>query len=92
MWTDLEPSDFLRLKTGEAIVKIGRTVMPLETVLLPQTPDHRRAQHIINRSRANYSGQGDSWYVDIKPLNNQKLLPPKRDKRADDDRDPTRVF
>jgi hypothetical protein len=87
----VEPGEFLRLRTGEAIAKIGRTVLPLETVLLPQNPDHRRAQHIINRSRRNYSGN-DSWNVDTRPPDN-KQLPPKRDKQDDDDDlDPTQVF
>ena len=89
----VEPGEFLRLKTGEAIAKIGRTVLPLETVLLPQTPDHRRAEHIINRSRKNYSGQQNYWNVDIQQPN-QKRLPPKANtqKPDDDDLDPTRVF
>jgi hypothetical protein len=92
----VDSGEFLRLKEGEAIAKIGRTVMPLETVLLPQTPDHRRAQHIINRSRRNYSmdGAGGVWNVDTRPPDNRQL-PPKRDAREDDDDDdldPTQVF
>jgi hypothetical protein len=87
----VEPGEFLRLRTSEAIAKIGRTVLPLETVLLPQDPDHRRAQHILNRSRANYSGRGDSWYVDIQRPYQKRIEPPKP-KLDDDDLDPTQVF
>jgi hypothetical protein len=92
----VDPGEFLRLKTGGAIAKIGRTVLPLETVLLPQTPDRRRAEHIINRSRQNYSmdGKGDIWNVEPIPPDNRQLPPPKSNtqKPDDDDIDPTRVF
>jgi TraM recognition site of TraD and TraG len=90
----VEPGEFLRLRTGEAIAKIGRTVLPLETVLLPQNPDHLRAEHIINRSRKNYSGRQNYWNVDIQRPD-QKRLPPKANTQKpddDDDLDPTQVF
>ena len=90
----VEPGEFLRLKTGKAIAKIDRTVLPLETVLLPQTPDHRRGEQIINRSRRNYSGRGDSWYVDTQQPYQKRLPPPKSNtqKPDDDNLDPTQVF
>jgi hypothetical protein len=90
----LEPGEFLRLRTGKAIAKIGRTVLPLETVLLPDTPDHRRADFIISRSRKNYSGRDGSWYVDIKRPYQKRLPPPKSNGQNpdDDDLDPTQVF
>ena len=90
----VEPGEFLRLRTGKAIAKIDRTVLPLETVLLPNTPDHRRGEQIINRSRKNYSGRGGSWYVDIKRPYQKRLEPPKPNgqKPDDDDLDPTQVF
>jgi hypothetical protein len=88
----LEPDDFLRLKTGEAIVKIGKTVMPLETVLLPHTPDHRRAQQIINRSRRNYSMDGvdNMSSSDVKRTGKGIALLPL--KGTDESIDPTEVF
>src|SRR5262249_53137122 len=38
----IEPGEFVRLNTGEAIGKIGKTVFPLQTILMPQTPNHKR--------------------------------------------------
>jgi len=54
----VEPKEFLRLRQGEALCKIDRTVFPIETYLMPQQPDHRRAQAIIERSRQNYGRGG----------------------------------
>lgn len=81
--------EFLRLKTGEAIAKIGRTVLPLETYLLPNDPDHMRAQQIINRSRRNYGMNGTPEAHVKRPK--QILLPPKTQKPPEDI-DPQRVF
>ena len=78
------PDDFLRLRQGEAIVKIERNVLPVHVPLLPSTPNRKRADYIIDRSYQNYSHKQSSWYVDIKPPD-IKRLPPKKN----DDDDPT---
>ena len=85
----VDPGDFIGLRTGEAIAKIGRTVLPLTTLLAPQEADHRRAEYIIERSRKNYS-QGGVWRTkEPEPL---KQLPEHIIDNDDDDIDPGRVF
>ena len=83
----VQSDDFLRLRQGEAIVKIERNVLPVHVPLLPSTPNRKRAEYIIDRSYQNYSKKQSSWYVDIKPPD-VKRLPPKKN----DDDDPTKVF
>lgn len=83
--------EFLRLRTGEAIGKIGRTVFPLSTLLAPQDPDHRRADYIIERSAQNYgkgNGGGSGASTGKGPT---KTLPPPSQKQQKDIK-PERVF
>jgi hypothetical protein len=49
--------EFVALKVGEAIGKIGKTVFPLKTALAPQQPDFTRTKTVIERSRKNYGLQ-----------------------------------
>jgi hypothetical protein len=91
----VEPGEFIRLKTGQAFVKIGKTVFPLETYLLPTPPNPARVNEIIARSRRNYGQGGDGgggWSVQVKRP--PKLPPPKDDGKKDNggDIDPQRVF
>jgi hypothetical protein len=46
----LPPEEFVNQKVGEAIGKIGETVFPLRTPLVPQTPNSRLSEYIIERS------------------------------------------
>jgi hypothetical protein len=46
--------EFLRLKVGQAWVKIGRHAFFMHTRLADQRPDDGRARRILERSRANY--------------------------------------
>jgi hypothetical protein len=93
---DVPPGEFIRLRTGEAIVKIGRTVFPLETYLLPTPPNPARVNEIIARSRRNYGQGGDGgggWTA--QPKRPPQLPPPKKDDGKKDnggDIDPQRVF
>jgi hypothetical protein len=90
----VDPGQFIRLKTGEAFVKIGKTVFPLETYLLPTPPNPARVNQIIARSRKNY-GQGGGWDVKVKRPPTIQLPPPKKDNEKKDncgDIDPQRVF
>ena len=90
------PTEFLRLKTGEAIVKIDKTVFRMSTFLLPSDYNEQRRDWIIDRSRQNYS-QGGKWKPDIRPPEPPRL-PPKKDEDDkddtfdDEDIDPRRVF
>jgi hypothetical protein len=93
---DVVPAEeFLRLKTGQAIAKIDRTVFPIETYLLPTPPNPEKVEVIINRSRKNYGygeDNGGGWSADIK---RPPQLPPKfpaLPPSKKDDIDPTRVF
>src|SRR6266446_1305437 len=89
----VEPGEFIRLKTGQAFVKIGKTVFPLETYLLPTPPNPERVDEIIARSRRNYGQGGDrgtGWDVKVKRPPTIQLPPPKKDNG--DDIDPQRVF
>jgi hypothetical protein len=72
------PGDFIRLQTGHAIGKIGKTVFPFETFLLPTEPNPEKVNFIINRSRRNYSN-GANWESNIQPFDERKQLPPPDD-------------
>ena len=87
----VEPGSFIRLRTGEAIGKIGKTVFPLRTILLPTEPHPEKVNFIINRSRKNYSN-GVSWEsVRKNPSRPDTIqLPPPQ--KPPDDIDPQRVF
>jgi len=54
----LDSGEFVRLQTGEALVKIGMTIFPLKTILLPTQPHPGKVQYIMDRSRRNYGGGG----------------------------------
>lgn len=76
--------EFVNQKVGEAIGKIGQNVFPLSTPLVPQEPNHRRAEYIIERSRQNYginasTGRPNSPKAWEAKVNRQeaKLLPEK---------------
>jgi hypothetical protein len=86
-----DPGDFLRLKTGQAIGKIGRTVFPLQTLLAPQDPDHRRAEYIIERSRKNYGRGGDEGSGRSADINPRPPKLPSPQKQQPDIK-PERVF
>ena len=83
----LPPVHFVNQKIGEAMGKIGETVFPLKTPLAPQTPNHRRAEYIMERSAKNY-GLGSVWETEVKrskpPI---QLPPPKSDNDINDDDD-----
>jgi TraM recognition site of TraD and TraG len=87
----LDPGEFIRLKTGEAIGKIGKTVFPLRTILLPTEPHPEKVNFIINRSRKNYSN-GAAWEVNTKnPTRPDRIqLPPPQ--KSPRDIDPQKVF
>ena len=85
----VEPGEFLRLRTGEAIGKIEKTVFPLHTILLPTEPQPEKVDFIINRSRKNYSN-GAKWEENIPPFEQRQLPPPKDDE--DEPPDPSQVF
>jgi hypothetical protein len=85
----VDPGEFLRLKTGEAIVKIARTVFPMETYLLPKTADPRRGEYIIERSRRNYGKNGKPGAPEAKVKRPDKILLPQK---SPEDIDPKRVF
>jgi len=90
----VEPKEFLRLRQGEALCKIDRTVFPIETYLMPQQPDHRRAQAIIERSRQNYGrggGGNPGGNGGGRPTPLPKL-PSSRGSANDPDLDPKKVF
>jgi hypothetical protein len=86
----VEPGEFVRLRTGEAIGKIGRTVFPLQTILLPTDPHPEKVQFIINRSRKNYSNSAN-WEVNITPFE-QRQLPPPKEFIDVEPLDPSKVF
>ena len=50
----LPTEEFVHQKVGEAIGKIGETVFPLRTPLVPQTPTSRLSEYIIERSARHY--------------------------------------
>jgi hypothetical protein len=96
----IPPEELIRLKTGEAWVKIDRNILPLRTYLAPQQPDYRRASQVIMRSRRNY-GHGENGYRwnhrepwEISP--DIKQIPEKShdDEPLDDEPpiDPSKVF
>jgi hypothetical protein len=82
----LPPEEFIRLKTGEAIGKIGKSVFPLHTHLAPQRPDVIRAKDVIERSRKNYGMNKTSGAAD-KPMI-EKTLGVKPEETID----PSQVF
>jgi len=76
----VHPDKFINLRTGEALVKIDRTVFSMNTILLPTDPRPDKVDYIISRSQHNY-GKGAKWEVNIKPFDERhpevKLLPMK---------------
>jgi hypothetical protein len=50
----LPTEEFVNQKVGEAVGKIGETVFPLRTPLVPKPPNPRIAEYIISRSAQNY--------------------------------------
>jgi hypothetical protein len=70
------PEEFIRLKTGEALAKIGKSVFPLRTYLADKQPDFIRAKEVIERSRINY-GVSDTHVTQRKPI--QKITPQEAD-------------
>jgi hypothetical protein len=85
---------FQNLRTGEACVKIDRTVFPLETVLLPTDPHPEKVDFIITRSQRNY-GNGAKWEVNIKPFDERQPTERKQlPQRVDDNEplDPGKIF
>jgi hypothetical protein len=84
----LPPGHFVNQKTGEAMGKIGQTVFPLRTPLAPQSPNHRRAEYIMERSAKNY-GLGSVWEAQVKRQRPTiHLPPPKSDNGTKDDEPP----
>jgi hypothetical protein len=77
--TTMNPGELLNLRTGEAIVKVGRSTFAMQTHLVNIKPDPLRAKKIIEESRLNYGEQGP-------PRNNRPPEPP------DDDPDPSQVY
>jgi hypothetical protein len=85
----VEHGEFIRLQTGHAIGKIGKTVFPLQTILLPTDPHPEKVQYIINRSRKNYSNSA-KWETNMKPFDERWQLP--QPKEYDDFLDPDKVY
>ena len=81
----IPPEDFIRLKTGEALGKIGKSVFPLRTYLADQRPDFIRAKEVIERSRQNYG-----FFIREKASSQKtgSLKPAQKDH----DLDPSEVF
>jgi len=88
----LDSGEFVRLQTGNALVKIGRTIFPLKTVLLPTQPRPGKVQFIIERSQRNYGG-GAEWEINIKPFDERKQLPsPGQEYFEPEPLDPGKLF
>jgi hypothetical protein len=79
------PEDFLRLKTGEAIAKIGKNVLPLRTYLANEKPNHVRAKEIIERSRMKYG-------MCRKPVVKEVVIKQPTDGNQEEVIDPSRIF
>jgi hypothetical protein len=82
----LPPQEFINLRTGQAIGKIGTNIFPLTTYLADRQPDVQQVKLVIERSRQNYASRGRQ-----RPPENRK--PP--DRRALDEPpppDPDEVF
>jgi hypothetical protein len=88
----LPAEEFVNHKVGEAIGKIGETVFPLRTPLMPQTPNVCLTEYIIARSAQNYGLHSYSrkmWEAEVKRPDAPKLLPAQK---HPPDIDPQRVF
>jgi hypothetical protein len=90
--------ELLRLKVGEALGKIGKTVIPFKTWLADQSPDPIRAKEVIERSRMNYGrsaidvrSNGTSR-IRVKPAQNGTTPGRPVQVIPDDDSDPSQVF
>jgi hypothetical protein len=84
--TPLPAEEFVNQKVGEAIGKIAQTVFPLRVPLMPQQPNHRKAEYIINRSAQNYGLHSYSrpmWETNVKRTE-PKGLPEKGSKQRPD--------
>jgi hypothetical protein len=82
----IPPEDFLQLKTGEAIAKIGRNVFPLRTYLADKKPDSIRAKEVIERSRINYG-------MNVKPVVKEVVVEQATAiKPGEEAIDPSRIF
>jgi hypothetical protein len=90
----IDPNEFLRLRTGQALCKVDRTVFPLETYLLPSDYNEKRRDWIIERSRRNYGLGGnegnEGWSAEIKRP--PQISPPKPSSQKRETRDPGKVF
>ena len=92
----VHPDKFLRLRTGQAICKIDRTVFEMETHLLPSDFDRDRRDFIIERARRNYglggnNNDGGGWTAEIKRP--PQIPPPKpSSERRNSEIDPRKVF
>jgi hypothetical protein len=80
--TTMNPGELLDLRTGEAIVKVGRSTFAMQTKLM-DIPPQIHAKEIIEASRLNYGVRPDS-----DSGNNR----PPREPPPDDDLDPDDVF
>jgi hypothetical protein len=94
----LPEGEFVNQRVGEAIGRIEQTVFKLSTPLVPQQPNHRRAEYIIQRSAQNYglhsSSRSTTWEAKVKRADDPLLLPPKTKEKAEEKRplDPNEVF
>ena len=68
------PEELLSLKVGQAFCKIGQHSFFMQTYLADQSPDHKRADHIVYRSRQSYG---------VKPLEDSSEPVKAKQKRFD---------
>jgi hypothetical protein len=89
----LPQEEFVDLKVGEAIGKIGQNVFKLSVPLVPQQPNHRFVEFVLERSARNYGlhghGRPKTPEANVKrPA--QVLLPPKEETKKS--KDASQVF
>ena len=94
-----QDEEFLSLKVGQAICKIGRHAFFMQTYLADQRPDFERARKIIERSKENYGvPPAEIEYepqIEDETKAGEKEPPPKKRSKADDilkDIDPSKIF
>jgi hypothetical protein len=90
----LPTEELVNQKIGEAIGKIGETVFPLRVPLVPQQPNPRIVDFIINRSAWNYGIHADkktsykTWEGEV-IREETRLLEARKQPRSVD---PERIF
>jgi hypothetical protein len=95
----LPEGEFVNQRIGEAIGKISQTVFKLSTPLVPQQPNHRRAEYIMSRSAQNYgihasprSTPRSSTQWEAKVKRQEPILLPSRPEEKERPYDPEDVF